>query len=148
SATDPDLRVRVINILSDCMTGDRLEKTEKALSSLESATATASAALPAETFYLAAEFRKRYPDQTSAVRPAGRELGDLPRKSPSHATAERLAADFGTPHPSLLVSNSPTLIYTKPLPLFGGPASRLLAESWESNNLYWARLADEKGYSP
>ena len=36
----------------------------------------------------------------------------------------------------------------KPLPLFGGPASRLLAESWESNNLYWARLADEKGYSP
>ena len=29
-----------------------------------------------------------------------------------------------------------------------GYASRLLAESWDSNNLYWARLADEKGYSP
>jgi len=36
----------------------------------------------------------------------------------------------------------------RPLPLFGGSASRLLAESWESNNLYWARLADEMGYSP
>lgn len=23
-----------------------------------------------------------------------------------------------------------------------------MAEAWESNNLYWARLADEKGYSP
>ena len=23
-----------------------------------------------------------------------------------------------------------------------------MAESWESNNLYWARLADEMGYSP
>jgi hypothetical protein len=27
-------------------------------------------------------------------------------------------------------------------------SSRLLAETWDSNNLYWARLADEKGYSP
>ena len=23
-----------------------------------------------------------------------------------------------------------------------------MAESWDSNNLYWARLADEKGYAP
>jgi hypothetical protein len=29
-----------------------------------------------------------------------------------------------------------------------GYSSRLLAESWDSNNLYWARLADEKGYPP
>jgi hypothetical protein len=36
----------------------------------------------------------------------------------------------------------------KPFAAFGGNASRLLAESWESDNLYWARLADEMGYSP
>ena len=148
SATNPDLQVRVINILADCMSGERLEKTEKALGKPESASAMASGALPAETFYLASEFRKRYPDQSAMSGPAARELDDLIRKSPTDTSSERLAADFGTPHPSLLVSNSPTLIYTKPLPLFGGPASRLLAESWESNNLYWARLADEKGYSP
>jgi hypothetical protein len=29
-----------------------------------------------------------------------------------------------------------------------GYSSRLLAESWDSNNLYWARLADELGYPP
>jgi hypothetical protein len=29
-----------------------------------------------------------------------------------------------------------------------GYSSRLLAESWDSNNLYWARLADEQGYPP
>ena len=29
-----------------------------------------------------------------------------------------------------------------------GYSSRFLAESWDSNNLYWARLADEKGYVP
>jgi hypothetical protein len=35
-----------------------------------------------------------------------------------------------------------------PIPTFGGEAGRLFAESWDSNNLYWARLADEMGYSP
>src|SRR2546430_10497437 len=32
------------------------------------------------------------------------------------------------------------------LPVFMGHSSRLLAETWDSNNLYWARLADEKNY--
>ena len=36
----------------------------------------------------------------------------------------------------------------KPFPAFPGYSSRLLAESWDSGNLYWARLADETGYSP
>src|SRR2546430_13654391 len=34
------------------------------------------------------------------------------------------------------------------LPVFMGHSSRLLAETWDSNNLYSARLADEKNYSP
>ena len=37
---------------------------------------------------------------------------------------------------------------TKPVPTFLNYSSRLLAESWDSNNLYWARLADEMGYPP
>jgi len=36
----------------------------------------------------------------------------------------------------------------EPFPAFAGYSSRLMAESWESNNLYWARLADEMGYPP
>jgi hypothetical protein len=40
------------------------------------------------------------------------------------------------------------LLYVKPFPSFGGESSRLFGESWESSNLYWARLADEKGYEP
>ena len=34
------------------------------------------------------------------------------------------------------------------MPPFAGEANRFLAESWDSPNLYWARLADERGYSP
>jgi len=47
-----------------------------------------------------------------------------------------------------VLTDSCTILNMKPLSAFGGNASRLLAESWESNNLYWARLADEMGYSP
>jgi hypothetical protein len=36
----------------------------------------------------------------------------------------------------------------KPFPAFEGQSNRLLAETWDSSNLYWARLADEMGYSP
>jgi len=32
--------------------------------------------------------------------------------------------------------------------MFGSYSSRLFGESWESGNLYWARLADEMGYAP
>jgi hypothetical protein len=56
--------------------------------------------------------------------------------------------DFGAPHPTLMLSNSCSIFNMKPPPLYGGLASGLFAESWESNNLYWARLADDGGYPP
>jgi hypothetical protein len=34
------------------------------------------------------------------------------------------------------------------LPALQGYSSRLMAESWESNNLHWARLADEMNLPP
>ena len=79
---------------------------------------------------------------------AGRELDDLAQKYPSDASVERMSTDFGVPHPGLMVTNSSSLLNIKPIPTFGGDAGRLFAESWDSNNLYWARLADEMGYAP
>jgi hypothetical protein len=148
SVTNPDLKTKVTGILSDRMTPDQLERTERALQSDKSAAALIFKTLPADAFYLAVEFRKRYPEQTAVWGQAGRELDDLARKSPSDVGEERLASDFGVPHPVLELTNSCTLLNMKPFSAFGGNASRLLAESWESNNLYWARLADEMGYSP
>ena len=40
------------------------------------------------------------------------------------------------------------MLNLEPIPAYAGYSSRLLAESWDSNNLYWVRLADEMGYSP
>jgi hypothetical protein len=104
--------------------------------------------LPSETYYLSATFRQLYPDQASAVGQANRELSDLARENPADTNPQRLSADFGVPHSVLLLSNSRVLLNMKPPPAFAGYANRLLAQSWESNNLYWARLADEMGYQP
>jgi hypothetical protein len=148
SAANPELREKVLGILSDRMTPERMERTGRALRSEEGAGKLVSQTLPADAFYLAVEFRKRYPEQAAALGPASKELDDLVRKNADDANPDRLATDFGVPHPVLVVTNSCTLLNMKPLSAFGGNASRLLAESWESNNLYWARLADEMGYSP
>jgi hypothetical protein len=148
TVSDAALREKVLGILSDRMTPDEIEETDRAVKSEKGAAALLSHTLPSDTFYLAVEFRKRYPDQASKWGQASQELEDLSRKSPSDESPDRLSADFGVPHPTLTVTSSCKLLYMKPFAAFGGNASRLLAESWESNNLYWARLADEMGYSP
>jgi hypothetical protein len=59
-----------------------------------------------------------------------------------------LSEDFGVPHPALEQTYARELLSVKPLPTLMGYSSRLLGESWDSNNLFWARLADESGYPP
>ena len=79
---------------------------------------------------------------------SGQELQKLSQSHPEAVSWQRLSEDFGVPHPALAQTYSRELLNLKPFPTFLGYSSRLLAESWDSNNLYWARLADEMGYSP
>jgi hypothetical protein len=72
----------------------------------------------------------------------------LRHQHPAETSPERISSDFGTPHPILAQTNALELLNVKPFPASGGDGSRLFGESWDSNNLYWARLADEMGYSP
>ena len=80
--------------------------------------------------------------------PAGRELQELSLQHPSDLSWERLSRDFGVPHPVLARTYGRELLNLAPFPMFQGYSSRLLAETWDSTNLYWARLADEMGYPP
>jgi hypothetical protein len=148
STNDRDLRAKVFAILSEQMNPNRLDHTEAALNDRASPEESGLLLLPVESFFLAAEFRKRYPRQNLAFGRAGRELEELAPRDPSAVNPERISTDFGVPHPTLMLSNSCSLFNMKPPPPYGGYASKLLAESWESNNLYWARLADEQGYPP
>jgi hypothetical protein len=148
SGESAELRGKVISILSDRIAPQRLEQTEQALLRGKDLTAALLQIMPADAFFLAEEFRRRYPEEATSWGPAGRQLEDLSRQYPAEVNAKRLSKDFGAPHPTLAQTYASELLNVKPFPFFGGYSSRLFAESWESSNLYWARLVDEMGYPP
>lgn len=148
AATDPQLRARVIDVLSSRIPPGRLDRIAKALEEPQSAAALTPRMTPAETFYLAVEMRKDAPLDSARQSRADQELEELARKDPAAIDPQKISIDFGVPHPTLARSDACGLLNTGVLPAFGGDASTLFGESWESNNLYWARLADEMHYPP
>jgi hypothetical protein len=148
SAGSDSIRTQVIDILSDRLPPQRLEEVEKSLLRADDARAIVPLIEPSATFYLAAEYRRRFPDEAPTWGPASQQLEQLRNGYPAEVSWARISRDFGVPHPTLAQSNACELLNVKPFPIFGSYSSRLFGESWDSNNLYWARLADEMGYSP
>ncbi len=147
SARNDEMRNKVMTILSERMVPQRSERVEQALRSGH-LPELSSQLMPADTFYLAAEYQRRFPQESSSFGPAGNELATLSKRYPDEVNWKRLSQDFGVPHRLLAQSYARELLNLPPLPVFMGYSSRLLAETWDSNNLFWARLADEKGLSP
>ncbi len=144
---DEKLRESVLGILSERLLSQRLEQLEIALRAGQEDDALQLVA-PSETFYLADEYRRRFHSANRNWGPAGKELDDLLVHYPVETDAQRISEDFGVPHPALAQSYARELMSIKPIPAFMYYSSRLMAESWDSGNLYWGRLADEMGYSP
>ena len=71
--------------------------------------------------------------------------GQTDSKDVNYAAISRA---FGTPKPTLANSYEPELLNLRTFPTLMGYSSRIMAESWESNTLYWAGLADEMSISP
>jgi hypothetical protein len=147
SSGDGELRGKVMAVLSDRMFPARwawLEQTVRVGKTKE----MRDGIIPAEAFYLTAQFRQRFPGDLSTVSAAGRELEALSREAPDEVSSGRLSRDFGIIHPVLAQSYAREFLNVKPFPALSGNYSRLMGECWDSGNLYWARLADEMGYSP
>ena len=104
--------------------------------------------MPSELFALGTDFSVRDAGAAEASGEAGKQLVALLRQFPDEVGMERVSRDFGVPHPMLARTYTRELIASKPLPTFLGFSSRLLAECWESSNLYWARMVVEKGGAP
>jgi hypothetical protein len=147
SAPNDALRSKVLDILSERMSPERIAWLDQSLGQSHPEEAL-SQITPADTFYLTLEFRRRFPADDRVWGPSGQELDRLTREFPSEVNWQRLSRDFGAPHRTLAQTYTPELLNVKPFPAFAGYSSRLMAESWDSNNLYWARLADEAGYEP
>ncbi len=148
SASNADLRQRITGILSQRLSSVRMDDVENALKNPENAGDLARGMPPSDLFYLTAKFRQEYPANAAAVGQSNEELDELIHKNPTDTSPEKIGTDFGVPHPTLTESNSRALLIGEPFPVSGGYTNRLFGESWESSNLYWARLADEKGYAP
>lgn len=147
SVENEELRMKLMNILSERMDPQRLEWVDQALSGRQ-LPGMFPQMLPADTFYLAAEFLREFPTDADSVGPASQELQRMSRSNPEELSWNRLSHDFGVPHPILAQNYARELLNVQSFPALAGYSSRLMGESWDSSNLYWARLADEMGYPP
>jgi hypothetical protein len=147
AASNEDLRAKVTDILGEDMSPATLSRVVESLEQGEASGAMA-VITPSNLFHLTAEYRTKFPEDTNSWGDAGKELDRLCHSNPEEAKWQRVSQDFGVPHPHLAQSYERQLLNREPYPAFAGYSSRLMAESWESNNLYWARLADEMGYPP
>ena len=88
--------------------------------------------------------------KVAAVRagPLAGVIEQMERDFPAEACEAAVSAAYGVPHPKLTRSYRPELLQVSLFPALMGYSSRLLAETWESTNLYWAELADELALHP
>jgi hypothetical protein len=97
---------------------------------------------PAELFQLAADAaRGDSPGLAADVR-------RLAALAPERLNYAAIGRAFGTPKPTLANSFEPQLLHLRTFPTLMGYSSRILAESWESNLLFYAALADEMHLEP
>jgi len=72
----------------------------------------------------------------------------LMQDDPERVNYRAISRAFGTPKPTLANSYRPELLNLRTFPTLMGFSSRIMAESWESNILFYAGLADELHLGP
>jgi hypothetical protein len=75
--------------------------------------------------------------------PAADEIRHLAADAPDQCNQAVVSELFGTPKPTLTNSQRTELLNLRTFPTLMGYSSRILAESWESNNLFFVSVADE-----
>jgi hypothetical protein len=85
--------------------------------------------------------------ETSAG-PEMSEIAHLRSLVPEQVSEAAISRAWGTPKPTLANSYRPELLNLRTFPTLMGYSSRIMAESWESNLLYWADVGDQMGIQP
>ncbi|MGA2740982.1 MAG: hypothetical protein ABSG65_26520 [Bryobacteraceae bacterium] len=148
SALDPALRQATLSVLSAQAAPARVGQIGMLLESGD-VQAALNKVTPSELFVLAS--RMEAGANAGAQREPSPLLAEIHRmaaRSPQQINYAAISAAFGTPKPTLANSYRPELLNLRTFPTLMGYSSRILAESWESNALYWAELADETNIQP
>jgi hypothetical protein len=137
AALNADRRNQVIAALNPYLAPGRLKKVEDLLHAGE-AKAALENVLPSELYLLARSLASQDRDSTLA-----QEIRRMTTGSPAELSVDAISQAFGTPKPTLANTYGLELLNLRTFPTLMGYSSRILAESWESNLLYYAALADE-----
>ena len=144
SAFDPELRTQVLEDLAVLASPVRTEQVSRMLEQGQVKEAL-DQVTPAELVLLAREMSSKRRDDGSCL---AQEIVQLAQASPKEINYDVISRVFGSPKPTLANSYEPELMNLRTFPTLMGYSSRIMAESWESNTLYWAALADELALRP
>jgi len=142
AALDGSTRQRVLAALNPYVPPARLRKVESLLASGD-VRAALERVVPSEMYLI-----------TSALVPGDRDSGiageirALAAQAPEDLSPRVISHAFGTPKPVLTNSYQPELLNLRAFPTLMGYSSRILAETWESNLLFYAALADQVHIRP
>jgi hypothetical protein len=142
ASLDEGVRRKVLAVLNRYVPPARLRKIERELQSGEVRLA-AENVVPSEMYLMARELAG---DDTAS--PLSAEMRQLAADAPEQLSPRMISHTFGTPKPVLSTSYQPELLNLRTFPTLMGYSSRILAETWESNLLYFAALADQVHLSP
>jgi hypothetical protein len=143
-ALNPQRRQAVLDALANYAPPARVQRVSELLADGRVKAALENV-MPSELFAMARDL------------PASDKPGDLPlaseirreaAESPQELNYDAISHAFGTPKPTLANSYSPELLNLRTFPTLMGYSSRILAESWESNLLYYGALADQLHLAP
>ena len=93
--------------------------------------------VPSEMYLIAEELAQQDEDA-----PLAGDIRKIKAQAPEAVSPRAISRIFGTPKPTLANSYQPELLNLRTFPTLMGYSSRILAESWESNLLYYGALAD------
>jgi hypothetical protein len=139
AALDPAGRARAIATLERYAPPARARRVEAALAGGDVAAALEQVT-PSELYLAGLQASAQHIDPTGFL---DAEIRQLAAAEPNLCNEQAISGAFGTPKPTLTHSYVPQLLNLRTFPTLMGYSSRILAESWESNNLFFAALADE-----
>jgi hypothetical protein len=99
---------------------------------------------PSELYFIA----RSLAGKTGQNSPPAREIAHIRSIAAEDVSPREISRAWGTPKPTLANSARSELLNLKTFPTLMGYSSRIMAESWESNLLYWAEVGDEIGVTP
>jgi hypothetical protein len=143
SALDPAARAQLIDALRPLATPGRVHWIEQKIAQF-SVKDAAAALTPSELFWVARTLAPVRQDDSCVLS----ELLSLAAQRPEEVNYEAISRAFGSPKPTLTNSYRSELLNLRTFPTLMGYSSRIMAESWESNGLYWAALSDELHLPP